>query len=96
MPANKKLAHNKSNETNGYATGKTESAHCVGFKGNCFSNPLHNRSSKNYKFTKAPSLFIGGHMRLKQQIYLFNSHKKNNAPGKSRGLESSILQGRFF
>ncbi|MEF2229258.1 MAG: hypothetical protein V3581_04485 [Candidatus Cardinium sp.] len=64
ISANKKLAHSKSNETNGCAAGKTESAQCVGFKGNCFSNPLHNRSSKDYKFTEAPSFFIGGHMRL--------------------------------
>ncbi|MEF2228601.1 MAG: hypothetical protein V3581_00935 [Candidatus Cardinium sp.] len=27
----------------------------------CFSDPLNNRSSKDYKFTEAPSFFIGGH-----------------------------------
>ncbi|MCT4697053.1 MAG: hypothetical protein V3581_03900 [Candidatus Cardinium sp.] len=46
------------------SAGKTETAHCVGFKGNCFSNPLHNRSFKDYKFTEAPTFFIGGSMRL--------------------------------
>ncbi|WP_162789925.1 hypothetical protein [Cardinium endosymbiont of Sogatella furcifera] len=37
------------------SAGKTGSAHCVSFKVNCFFNPLHNRSFKDYQFTEAPS-----------------------------------------